>query len=257
MSLTLLMRYGLPRGAAPEPPPATLEPAPDGIWLESLLLTGLSNDDDVTVWPDASAAEYDLDSVRTHPKYITNETPAGAPAVYSVNTPVTGPDVTLQGFGSFYTDDTEPFTLFMVHASASSRADASLVSIRETGAPWRLSQGFTSGSDMRFRRAGTNTGSLAFTGTYNDDTWRLITICFDPSRSTERLRGWVGGTLNADANEATVTAHPTNPLTVFSGFNNTNKAAGKIAALLWYRSALSDTDREDVWDYLDERYITP
>lgn len=249
-ALGLLTRYGLSSPGGSPPPGPGLPSDPDGIWLESLFLTGLSHGDDVTEWPDASAAGYDLEPVATPPKL---HLPAnGAPTIRG------GGLAVLTGAGAFYNNNTEPFTAFLVTSAPPPRADTVLASVRPaSGTHWTW---FWETTGPVFYSTATLDDSLQFGGNLDDAALRVLSIRFAPALTgTDRFRGYVNKTL-VDQEDASTVVASGNPLTVLGEYSGSVESArfhGEIAALLWYRSALNDNDHEAVIDYLTDRYVTP
>lgn len=230
------------------PPPIPV--TPDGIWLETLFIAQV-DDTDVTAWADASAAGYDLASTRTHPKFRTNVTPSGAPVIRANEAS------RLDGTGTFYDTGTDPFTLFMTASTDATDNNHQLLSLRTGNGsqPVVWYRGATN-NHLRFSHGGS---AIIQTGSgLADGVMRVFTIRFNPSDTgTDRLRGWTDKSLFASANETALNGTSNRLCVLGQGGSNSFGYEGDVAAILWYRSALSDGNREAIIDYLTDRYITP
>lgn len=237
--------------------PPDIPVAPDGIWLESLFL-GLADEASVTVWPDASAAGYDLTSQNTHPTFHAGVSPTGAPTVRADGSSAETAS-RLVGDEAFYGNGAEPFTFFFV------------ASVPPTAGTFCYAFGMRSGNGSQpsfwFPQSGSGSRDAVFSsggsrhleyGTgLKDGALRVFTARFDPSNATasNRIVGWVGKS-RVDDDTDTSLVGSANPLALFAQPDAvTFRFTGDVAALLWFRSALSDVDREAIVDYLTERYI--
>ena len=249
-------------GAPSEPPGPSVPVTPDGVWLESLFIDQ-ADDTDVTVWEDASSAGYDmgLRGGDTPPKLRTDVTPSGAPAVRAPSAAsrlegatrwrLNDPDL---GAGNV---SNEPFTFFFV-AACSLTDFAEVVTNSTDSAGWYVLYP-TNANVLRWRyTSGSSAGQTAFGSGTNDGAFRVFTVRFDyDDPDVERVQFFVGKVKDAVSTGVSSVTVPDLPLRLFGMNASTGRSwAGDFCALLWFNSALSDTDREAIVDYLTDRYIT-
>ncbi len=203
-------------------------------WLEGRFITGLSDGDPVTTWEDSHTSNKDATqgTGAAKPTYKTSIVNGLAVVRF---------DGTDDYLLSALTNNDATRTVFVVAVQASSTGNRTVWSLKAGGSDSRVCN---VSNTWNYDAPATSLGAAATT------SWALTTVRFNSTASADCYLG-TGSATNLNPDDGYQTGVQALGLgTYWNGSFGNLFWNGDIAAFLVYNSALSDTDKNAVRDYL-------
>ena len=228
------------------------------LWLTSnfgVSTTGGSPFNYLTKWLDLSGNNNFAIPGTNAPFLVTNAV-NGQPSVFNYNLSSPPPQVGTLVLPSGFSDFTGGADVFAVVNSLNSSYPGYIFDFGNgaTSANESLSVTASGNSQYTVVNSSGSASSISGTGTISPTAWQFI--------EAEHLAGslsYISGTIYGNAVAVTGSVEPATPVTrtlnhLFTNYNSSSTFRGGLAEILVYNRFLSESERQNVWSYLDSKY---